>query len=198
MSSITEHDSWVSLLQNDDDEAFKVLYRQYHHAVFANINRLVNRSPAAEDILQEVFLALWENRHKLNPAHTVAGWLFTASFYKASAYLKKSLRENLAPLYDSLEEAPYEESEYETNYEEKLTAIHTAIALLPPRKKMAFRLCRLEGKSYEEAAQELGLSIESVKDYVKTASRFIRQHVITHHPALICLYAFEISLFFRG
>jgi len=198
MSSITEHDSWVSLLQNDDHEAFKVLYRQYHHAVYANISRLVHRSPAAEDILQEVFLALWENRHKLNPAHTVAGWLFTASFYKASAYLKKSLRENLAPLYDSLEEATGEESEYETNSEEKLTAIHTAIALLPPRKKMAFRLCRLEGKSYEEAAQELGLSIESVKDYVKTASRFIRQHVVTHHPALICLYAFEISLFFHG
>lgn len=196
MSSITENDLWVRRLQNNDDEAFKALYRQYHQAVFANISRLVKPLPAAEDLLQEVFLALWESRHKLTPQHNVAGWLFTASLYKSSAYLRKSIRENLSPLHESLNEAgegeagqrgsgERETAENEIAYEEKLTAIQAAIELLPPRKKMAFLLCRLEGKTYAEAAEQLGVSVESVKDYVKTASRFVKDHVITHYPALM-------------
>ena len=187
MSPITENEFWVSQLQSDDNEVFKAIYRKYNQAVYANISRLVSHSSAAEDLLQEVFIALWEGRHKLTAQHDIAGWLFTTSFYKSSAWLRKCLKESLSPLHESLHETPCEEGDSEIDYAEKLTALHTAIELLPPRKKMAFRLCRLEGKSYEEAAQELGLSIESVKDYVKTASRFVRDHVLDQYPAVMGL-----------
>ena len=187
MSPITENEFWVSQLQSDDNEVFKAIYRRYNQAVFANLSRLVSQSSVAEDLLQEVFIALWEGRYKLTAQHDIAGWLFTTSFYKASAWLRKSLKESLSPLHDALYDQPGEEGESEIDYTQKLTALHTAIELLPPRKKMAFRLCRLEGKTYEEAAQELGLSIESVKDYVKTSSRFVRDHVLDQYPALMGL-----------
>lgn len=196
MSNLSDIDPWVRRLQSDDNEAFKEIYRQYHSAVFANIRRLVHHEPVAEDLLQEVFLLLWEQRHRLKPEHTVAGWLFTTSFYKASAYLRKALKENLTSLPDSLHEFPDEEMD--AGYELKLSAIHTAIELLPPRKKMAFRLCRLEGKSYQEAAEELGLTAASVKDYVKTASQFVKQQVLAQSPALMGLCILEATLYFQS
>lgn len=188
-----QHD-WLRLLQENDNEAFVAVYRQYHQAVYANIRRLVADAPVAEDILQDVFLTLWEKRHNIPAEHSIGGWLFTTSFYKSSAWLRRSIKEKLSPLYDSLHETP-DPVAPSGDYEEKLAAIHCAIDLLPPRKKVAFRLCRLEGKSYEEAATELGLSTESVKDYVKTASRFIKDHILAHHPALFCVCVTEIVMY---
>jgi RNA polymerase sigma-70 factor (ECF subfamily) len=196
MSYASTKDPWVSRLQNDDSEAFKEIYRQYHAAVFANIRRLVHPEAVAEDLLQEVFLLLWEQRHRLKPGHTVAGWLFTTSFYKASAHLRTIVRENLAPLSDGVPDVPVED--WDADHEVRLSVMNTAIDLLPPRNKMAFRLCRLEGKTYQEAAEELGLSAASVKDYVKTASQFVKQYVLTQSPALMGLCLLEATLYFQS
>jgi RNA polymerase sigma-70 factor (ECF subfamily) len=162
-----------------DDAAFQALYQQHHQAVFANIFRLVSRQEEAEDILQEVFLALWESRHKLNDKHSIAGWLFTTSYYKACAYLKQSLRKNVFPLSAGMQDLAEEHSETEGLYAQRTSMLETAIQQLPPRKRRAFQLCRMEGKSYEEAAAILGVTIDSVKDYVKTSSIFIRKYVVT-------------------
>ncbi|TDW97028.1 RNA polymerase sigma factor [Dinghuibacter silviterrae] len=196
MSDESTKDPWVRRLQSDDNEAFKEIYRQYHSAVFANIRRLVHPETVAEDLLQEVFLLLWEQRHQLKPEHTVAGWLFTTSFYKASAHLRKAVKENLQPLPDSIQDVPDEG--WDAGQEVRLSVMHTAIDLLPPRKKMAFRLCRLEGKTYQEAADELGLTTASVKDYVKTASQFVKQYVLAQSPALMGLCVLEAALYFQG
>ncbi|WP_431212046.1 RNA polymerase sigma factor [Puia sp. P3] len=72
-----------------DLTAFDEIYHQYHNAVYSNIYKLVRQEAVAEDILQEVFIALWENRRRLEPAK-VAGWLFVTSYNKSVKYLKKS------------------------------------------------------------------------------------------------------------
>ena len=159
MSYESTKDPWVKRLQNDDNEAFKDIYRQYHSAVFANIRRLVHPETVAEDLLQEVFLSLWEQRHQLKPEHTVAGWLFTTSFYKASAHLRKVVREKLQPLHDGVLDVPDED--WDAGREVRLSVMHTAIDLLPPRKKMAFRLCRLEGKTAVVSAGTSGIGLRS-------------------------------------
>jgi RNA polymerase sigma-70 factor (ECF subfamily) len=178
-----ENSLLITRLKKDDDAAFQALYQQHHQAVFANIFRLVSRQEEAEDILQEVFLSLWESRHKLSDNHSVAGWLFTTSYYKACAYLKQSLRKKVFPLPEGVHDIAEEQAETEGKFAEQTSMLNTAIELLPPRKRTAFRLCRIEGKSYEEAAVILGISIDSVKDYVKTSSIFIRKYVVSEDAA---------------
>lgn len=166
-----------------DLSAFDALYHQYHHAVYSNIRKIIQHEHTAEDILQEVFIALWENRHKLQNA-TVPGWLFVTSYNKSIKYLKKKSRENAVPLVDeSLYHGISEEeaASPEDWYRFRVSMIEDAISHLPDRKKQVFQLCRYEGKSADEVAQIMDISPTSVKDYLKQSNRFIKDYIFSKY-----------------
>src|SRR5437867_7510434 len=99
----------VIRLQADDVEAFNALYWKYHQAVYANIYKLTKEVEAAKDILQEVFIALWEKRSTINVSQSVSGWLFVVSYNKSVTYLKKVLKEPVSSHELSEEMQPAEE-----------------------------------------------------------------------------------------
>jgi RNA polymerase sigma-70 factor (ECF subfamily) len=183
-------DITVAEFQEQGEPAFLRIYAQYHQAVFANIKRLVFRDPEAEDLLQDVFVILWENRQSLQPQQSIPGWLFTTSYYKCLQHIRRSLKQQITEL-PSLEIA--DESFGDEMFEERLQIIQQAIELLPVRKRMAFELVRLEGKSFDEAADILQITKESVKDYVKTSSRFIRQYALDKRPDIATLSLLTLS-----
>ncbi|WP_143309997.1 RNA polymerase sigma factor [Chitinophaga vietnamensis] len=166
----------VTLFNSADIAAFDAIYHQYHHAVFKNIYKLVLQQEAAEDILQEVFLALWNNRHKPGLMADAGGWLFVVSYNKSIQYLKNSAREKrLLAEHPAL---PAFTEENQPSLEElQLHLINDAIEKLSPRKKMIFRLCRQEGKTTAEAAAVLGISPYTAKEYLQAATHFIRAYI---------------------
>jgi RNA polymerase sigma factor (sigma-70 family) len=85
----------IKALASGKIEAFDALYHQYKKQVYRNIFKLVRNSDAAEDLLQEVFITLWENRSELQSDRSVAGWLFVVSHNKAQSFLRKKVRESL-------------------------------------------------------------------------------------------------------
>lgn len=160
-----------------DLKDFDELYYQYHQAVYANIWKIVKQHEAAEDILQEVFLAMWENRNKLEAAK-VGGWLFVTSFNKSVKYLKKREKEGASlntnhQYADILQDEPLNEALYSF----RLSMVDEAMKHLPERKREVFRLCRYEGKSCEEVAAAMGISVPSVKDYLKQSTSFIKAYI---------------------
>ncbi|WP_343306894.1 sigma-70 family RNA polymerase sigma factor [Chitinophaga niabensis] len=188
----------IAQLNNSDDAAFEAVYHQYHQAIFANILRLVKQQHKAEDILQDVFITLWESRFKLTPQQSVSGWLFTTSYFKALEYLRRSVKENITLLSEEQYEFPDEDTDLEDNYQQKLSIITSVMELLPPRKRTAFQLCRVEGKSYEEAAAMLEISVESVRDYVKTSSIFIRKHILENNTGISFVGLYFINLYLHS
>lgn len=176
-------------LQQGNDASFAHIYTLYHQAVFINICKLVANKHEAEDILQEVFIALWHKKATLTPAHSVAGWLFTASYYKSLEHLKKAVQLGMASLTNAMSEAIAADDTtqvFETDYTQKLGTLNAAIELLPPQKKLALKLYRLEGRSYEEVATALNISVESARDYVKSASKLLKRHIASNQiPATV-------------
>jgi RNA polymerase sigma-70 factor (ECF subfamily) len=197
VSPAIENGILVARLRNSNDAAFQAIYQQYHHAVFANITRIIKRQQEAEDILQDVFIALWEGRFKLTAEQSIPGWLFTTSYYKTLSHIRKTLKQSIVPLPDLPLEIAQEEEDgsAEEAYMGKLSVITNAMELLPPRKRTAFQLCRLEGKTYEEVADILEISVDSVRDYVKTASTFIRKQILQKNPGMSALSLFLISIY---
>jgi RNA polymerase sigma-70 factor (ECF subfamily) len=157
--------------------AFETLYHQYKQVVYANIFKMVRQPEAAEDLLQEVFLALWQNRQQIHKDKSVAGWLFVVSYNKAATYLKQQLK-SVIVLSEYPNNFPQEELDDDELYHTQLAVVEDAINYLPARKKEVFRLCRLEGRPYEEVAEIVGISVPSVKDYLKQSTRFIKSHII--------------------
>jgi RNA polymerase sigma-70 factor (ECF subfamily) len=144
---------------------------------------MVSRQECAEDLLQEVFLSLWENRKDLD-LEKVAGWLFVVSYNKAATYLKKKLKEGalLVPATALSDDIVSPEQPDEQLYQLRLSVVEEAINHLPARKKEVFRLCRFEGRSYDEVAALLGISVVSVKDYLKQSTQFIKKYISRHYP----------------
>jgi len=158
--------------------AFNSIYKEYHQAVYSNILKMVKQPVWAEDILQDVFVALWENHSKIEQGRVV-NWLFVVSYNKSVSLLKKVRKENLGLLHEFHEEqishnwTPVNEDDFEW----KLKIIEEAIQTLPHQKQTVFSKYRLEGKTIEEIAHELKISVNTVKDHLKVAKKMIKNHI---------------------
>lgn len=175
---IEEEKMMLRKLSEGDEVAFRHIYTIYSPAIYANIRKMVIPPELAEDLLQEVFLALWINRYKINTEKSIGGWLFVVSYNKSISFLKKKLQQAVLSVssfsdIEMSEEQPMDE----LSYASQISMLEEAIHHLSPRKREVFRLCHFEGKTYEEVAVALNISVSSVKDYLKQSSYFIKQYV---------------------
>jgi RNA polymerase sigma-70 factor (ECF subfamily) len=170
-----------------DLTAFDALYSRYFQTVFNNIYSIVKDRQHAEDILQEAFLALWEKRATLKHPENIAGWLFVTSSNKSLNLLKKQIRErlNIQSIESGAEDIQY--VHVDTNLaDNQLAILKKAIGNLSPQQRKVFEMCKLEGKSYEETAETLNLSKNTVKTHMRQAVSNIRDHVL-HDPDMALL-----------
>lgn len=169
----------ISLLKNGDMQAFDELYWKYQKAVYQNAFKLTHDTLIAEDIVQEVFISLWEKRDSLDTDRSIGGWLFVSSYNRAVNVLKKKLRESLAIKNMALAETEADKESDLTGIQ--LEILEKAITKLSPQKRRAFDLCKLQGKSYEETAALMGISKHTVKEHLSGAIHFIKEFA-TKYP----------------
>lgn len=166
-------------------EQFDQLYYQYHQSVFLNIRKYIKDNDIAQDVLQEVFVSLWENKDNLSYERNIAGWLFVVSSNKAISYFKKHINKNLFLSIDASEIADFslDESEELASqiYDIQWSILEKAIDDLPQKRREVFCLCKLQGYSYTDVASQLGISIESVKDYIKKSNKSIIRYIEEHY-----------------
>jgi len=161
-------------LAQGDECMFGMLYDKYHHALYLNVIKLVHDPAEAEDIVQDAFLTLWSKRAQIDVERPVGGWLFTVSYNLSLDLLKKKLRQHAFMRVAANIETDGKGREFQ---EFQWSLLEEAISHLSPKKKKAFQLCKLEGKSYEEASIELGISKYTINEYLKEGMAFIREYV---------------------
>ena len=168
----------IMKLQQSQVTAFDALYWKYHEPVYRNILKFTKDPVVAEDILQEVFTRLWEKRLAINSDQSVAGWLFVVSFNLSVNHTRKRLREQTA--HKKLFAVAPENELLPVGlqlYEEQYRLMKQAIDQLSPQKRKIVTLCKLEGKTYEEAAGELNISRNTVKEHLSAAMVNLNEYV---------------------
>lgn len=157
--------------------AFDNLYHRYYEAVRANIFKVVRNDETTDDLLQEVFITLWEKRERFRDYDRISGWLFVASYNRSMNYLRRLAVSRTAQ--KSLREIgqAHEDPADTARYEEQVLLLEKAIELLPPQRRKVFELCRLRGMTYEQAASELSISKNTVKEHLARAAESIRAYV---------------------
>jgi len=185
-------------LRNDDISAFNTLYWEYHAAVYANTLKLIKDPAIAEDIVQDVFVTLWGKRHSIDPEQDIAGWLFVVSHHKTVDQLKRKLKQALAQKDLSIVTEDHSIVVNAALKEEQLNAIEEAMDHLSPQKRKVFELCKVQGRTYKKAAEELHISKYTVKEYLSEALVSIKKYV-GEHPRqtgiIIYFLAFTSVLF---
>ena len=185
-------------LRNDDINAFNTLYWEYHAPVYANALKLIKDPVIAEDIVQDVFVTVWGKRHTIDPEQDFAGWLFVISYHKTVDQLKRKLKDALAFKKISISIENHSALVDADLKEEQLSAIGKAMDQLSPQKRKVVELCKVQGRTYKKAAEELHISKYTVKEYLSEALVSIRKY-IGEHPRqtgiVIYFLAFTNSFF---
>lgn len=184
----------ITELIKGNKQAFEELYYIYAAAIRINIAKLIKNTETVNDLLQEVFITLWEKRQTIDAEKGIAPWLYTVSYNKTLKFLRKKIREELIDVNAVDLSLFVDESEIQHTEEEgQLSIIYEAIERLPERKKRAFFEYKLNGKSLNQVADEMGITKEAVKGYLKDARKFILNYLETQQSTIptttiLCIY----------
>jgi RNA polymerase sigma-70 factor (ECF subfamily) len=184
----------LSQLKEGEQRAFEQIYQLYSERIYGRLIRLLKDEDMADSILQDVFLRIWERRAQIDPGQPFKAYLykiaenFVYDYFRKVARDKKlqvKLRAAASEYYDQIEENIFKK-EYEA-------LIGEAILKLPPQRQKVFLLCRMDGKSYEEAAGLLGISVSTVSNQLVKATRSVKEYVLSANgmALTILLVAFK-------
>jgi RNA polymerase sigma-70 factor, ECF subfamily len=167
----------LALIQDGSHSAFGVLVRRHTDRFYRLAYRYVQNKEAAEDVVQDAFLKLWEDPRKWQPDRNAR---FTTWFYRIVVNLcldwqKKKRPEPLeddVPLVD--EKATLDAAAIQ-NEQQKL--LEKEIAALPDRQRTALNLCFAEGLSNQEAAEVMGLNLKALQSLIMRAKATLKERI---------------------
>lgn len=175
-----ERQGLLQRLRDGDAGALDEVLQREWTGLVSYAQRLTDDNDLAEDLAQRAFVRLWQRREALDPAGSVRALLYRTTRNLAIDTLRT--RRNRSRLLGILQRRRRhsETPEDQLGRRELSGAIDAAIAELTPRRREAFRLCRLNGLSQQEAAEVMGLSVQTVANHVSAALKHIRDALAPH------------------
>lgn len=148
-----------------DEQAFTELYQHFAKRLLHFAKAIVRLKEASEEVVEDVFIRLWQNRHRINEIDNLTIYLYVSVKNAALNCLSARAREMTVSPFDGLdiEVDALTLNPYELMVtEEMLQRMHQAIDSLPPRCKMIFKLVREDGLKYKEIACILNISVNTI------------------------------------
>lgn len=171
----------LTRLKNGDMLAFDRVYELYSHKLFSFVFKILKNEAEADDIVQEVFLKIWESRHKLEDYKLLNSYIFTIAYNNSIDLIRKRINNTkyLEHLKNSavINSTPNVISQIEFN--ELNIQAEKLIANLPERQKQVYLLHREKGLTYPEIAEKLGISKNTVENHMAKALKYLRQNMNT-------------------
>jgi len=160
-------------IRENDSRAFEILFQKYHAPLCLFASKYTCEMDSAQEIVQNLFVYLWENRAVVHVEHSVKAYLQSAVRRNSIRYMQKRRSEvsiNELPENSYVVEELYDSLELKELYQQLLEAID----LLPDQCKKIFKMNRFEDKKYAEIARELQLSIKTVEAQMGKALKILR------------------------
>lgn len=175
----------LDLIRTDDRGAFTELYNRYWDKTYAVALHRLDDEHEAEEVVQEVFLSIWQRRATLQLTHTVATYLAVAVKYKVINHLAKQHRRQLQHDELTMTSPVVADSTADWLHEKELRQLlEKTISQLPEKCRIVFLLSRDENKTYAEIAAELNISQKTVEAHMSKALRELRETLGVSAPIL--------------
>lgn len=169
----------VNELIKGNEKAFRKLFDSYRNDLYKFSLSMVCSEDYAEEIVQDVFMKIWIKRGSLKPEMSFKSYLFTITRNKTIKFLKKAANSRKLG-----EEIFYGKQKFVNSTDlyvrelELESLKQKALDKLSPRRRKIFEMSRNENKSYEEIAEELGISISTVRNQMSTSLEILRDFIL--------------------
>ncbi len=163
-------------LKFGDEKAFEELYHSYKEPAVRFCNSILKDTEESENIIQEVFVKIWNRRSTINPELNFTSYLFTIIKNRVFDYLKEIKKNDFLRKKFWEKVLEYQAVDNEVK-EERFAKVKEAVENLSEKRKIIIKLNYEEGKSYEEIANQLNISKNTVKNQLVKAKQVIRKQL---------------------
>ena len=193
MKEFQADNEFIEKLREGDVEAFDQVYKRYAEKLYAFSLKYLKSKEEAEELVQSVFLKVWENQKKLKKETSFKSYLFTIAYNEiCNIFRRRKYQQNFfSTIYIEGTEAS-EETEEQINFVFVKEQVDQIVAQLPEKYRKVFMKSRKEGKSTKEISDELNLSKGTVDNYISESLKFIRINLKDKHFSTLLF----VSLFF--
>ena len=169
-----DNDILIESLKNGDEKEYNYLIDTYHHKLCVYANSLVKNIYSAEDIVQNVFIKVWEQRTRLKTNHAIKSFLYKLVYNEFIDLYRKnqSLFSLEKSYYDALNSIVLEDDS--ESLQRVINVVDKEIQNLPPKCKEVFILSKKEGLTNIEIAEHLDVSIKTVEAQITKAFSILR------------------------
>ncbi len=183
-------------LKEGDEPAFEIVFKSYFVQLVSFANEYVFDREVSKNIVQEVFVKLWEKRANIDIEGNVKAYLYTSTKNSCLSYLRhlktkqqyfekrKKDFEDLMHNYEALSQLNIDRIDFDSIE----SIINETIGLLPPRCKEVFTLSRFEELSNKKIAEKLEISVKAVEANITRAIKLLRKNLRGYiQPALLAI-----------
>ncbi|NWJ52475.1 MAG: RNA polymerase sigma-70 factor [Bacteroidetes bacterium] len=186
-----QESKWVVELRNDSQTAFAELFNRYKKKLYYFALSYLNDSAEAEEVVQSVFVRLWENRSTLDETMSIKNFIYKSTVNACYNFLKKKAvrnryLENELVAFNEAENRSYDE----IFYKDLKRQIDNIISSLPSQQQQIFQLSRFEGLSHADIADKLNLSIRTVENQIYRALKVIKDNLKVEYFFWFCFLFF--------
>lgn len=181
----------IKLLIHSDEEAFSELYVRYKDKLSSFCLHLLKSKEETNDIVQEIFIRLWESRAFIDPELSFSSFLYTMARNRILNYFRDAdIDEKAKEILAARKVAQEEAIDAHLIYTEYQKILQDAIDRLPPQRRKIFNMSRIESMSHKEIATELGISVNTVQEHISEALKFIKGYFGRHANISMTLLLF--------
>lgn len=183
------------LIQKDNKIAFYNLYERYCRRLHGFVLRYIKQEEDAEEIVQEVFVKIWESRNKIDAYSSFESFLFTIAYNTTISLLRKRTNEKkYLEHIKSLQQFSNSPNLIDEVYFNELNdRVQSLLNELTLRQKEIFQLSREEGLTHDEIAKKLDISVNTVKKHIANTLAFLKQQIdssMTINLLFACLFLY--------
>ncbi|MFT2009996.1 RNA polymerase sigma-70 factor [Pontibacter sp. 13R65] len=196
MKSVISDDDLLQLIAQKNERAFTVLYNRYYTELCKAAFKKVPDEPVVEEIVQDVFVALWNNAERLDISNNIRSYLFATLRNKVlyeirTRISKRALALNFEPVNEFSSSVDISEIIAANELEKR---IHAVIDGLSPQSREAFRLSRFEQMSYQMIAEQLHVSVGTVEKHISKALAALRKELARTDSALLIALTLYLAI----
>ena len=178
-----------------DRQIFSELFNEYYEPLCRACLRYLPDQQEAEEIVQDLFVALWEKRNELNIGKSVSGYLFKSVANKALNY---QMHQKIRRIYTEHVKSVTHESADSIDLvirNELVARYETIVARMPDKRKQVFQLSRKEGLKYAEIAERMSISVKTVEVHLSKALQELRLKLRDYLPAALVIMHEIVTMF---
>lgn len=166
-------DELLGQLRNGEAAALDMIFKKYWQPLFISAFNFLRDKESCEDIIQDIFIKIWDRRHEIEIKTSLKAYLFAAMRY--GVYRQVKVGNARVDIFECLDEVFKDSSPYEgLVHKELLAKVDLAIEGLPDKCREVYRLSREEHLSHKEISEKLNISPKTVETHITKALKHLR------------------------